>query len=95
MSDVVRRYRVAGRVQGVGFRWFVREEARELGLAGWVQNEPSGEVLLEAGGESTLLDRLAESLAVGPAAAHVATVHQESPQALGVWDLPTPFAVRR
>ena len=95
MSDVVRRYRVAGRVQGVGFRWFVREEARMLGLAGWVQNEPSGEVLLEAGGASARLDRLAESLAMGPAAAHVTSVQQETPQALGVWNLPTPFAVRR
>jgi acylphosphatase len=95
MFDVVRRYRVQGRVQGVGFRWFVREEARALGLHGWVQNEPSGEVLLEVGGESPRLDRLAERLAVGPSASHVTAVLIEPAASLGVWDLPTPFAVRR
>jgi acylphosphatase len=95
MTDVVRRYRVQGRVQGVGFRWFVREEARALGLRGWVQNELSGEVLLEAGGESTRLDRLADRLAVGPAASYVTAISIEPAAALGVWDLPAPFAVRR
>ncbi|MGH9576085.1 MAG: acylphosphatase, partial [Terriglobales bacterium] len=37
-----RRYLVRGRVQGVGFRWFVEAEARTLGLAGWVRNSPDG-----------------------------------------------------
>lgn len=95
MTDVVRRYRVHGRVQGVGFRWFVREEARALGLHGWVRNEPTGEVLLEAGGPVHALDDLANKLGAGPVAAEVSAVQLEPPVALGVWDLPTPFAVLR
>jgi len=50
--------RISGRVQGVGFRWFVREEARRLGLSGWVTNLPDGEVEVRAGGEGSSLERL-------------------------------------
>ena len=41
---IARRYIVRGRVQGVGFRWFVDYEARQLGLAGWVRNNIDGTV---------------------------------------------------
>ena len=46
MNDTreTRRFLVSGRVQGVGFRWFVDHEARELGLAGWVRNNLDGSV---------------------------------------------------
>ena len=43
---------VRGRVQGVGFRWFVREAARALGLAGWVRNRPDGSVEVAAEGDA-------------------------------------------
>jgi acylphosphatase len=44
MSITARHVFVSGRVQGVGFRWFVREQAVELGLAGWVRNLRDGRV---------------------------------------------------
>ena len=66
-----RAYRVEGRVQGVGFRAFVVREARRLGLAGWVRNEPDGTVALEAEGEAAGLEALEALLGEGPPAARV------------------------
>ncbi len=66
--------RVSGRVQGVGFRWFVREEARRLGLSGWVMNLAGGAVEVAAGGESASLERLRVALGVGPTGASVTKV---------------------
>ena len=62
---------VHGRVQGVGFRWFVRREARALGLAGWVRNEPDGSVRLEAEGPRDLLDELEAAVRRGPSGSRV------------------------
>jgi acylphosphatase len=62
---------VRGRVQGVGFRWFVRREARALGLTGRVRNEPDGSVRVEAEGPREDLDRLAEELRAGPPGSRV------------------------
>jgi len=54
---MVRHYLISGRVQGVGFRWFVHREAAELNLNGWVRNLPSGEVeCVAAGPEDRLKD---------------------------------------
>ena len=55
---VARRFVISGRVQGVGFRWFVRVQARRLGLAGWVANAPDGSVEIAASGEQARLDDL-------------------------------------
>ncbi len=67
MSDglVVRHYQVEGRVQGVGFRWFVHGEAAELGLRGWVRNTNAGHVEAVAAGSSTQIDALEEALKRG------------------------------
>lgn len=65
---------VRGRVQGVGFRWFVAREAEQLGLRGWVANEPDGSVSVVAEGLRIDLDRLAQRLTVGPDGARVADV---------------------
>ena len=62
---------VVGRVQGVGFRWFVREKARRLGLSGWVRNLPDGSVEVVAAGEGGQLDLLKEELRRGPPGAVV------------------------
>jgi Acylphosphatases len=85
--------RVRGRVQGVGFRWFVREEARRLGLSGWVTNLDTGEVEVMAGGTAPLLERLRAALQVGPPGATVDQVDDlggEVPK-----PLPYPFNIHR
>jgi acylphosphatase len=69
-----RRFRVTGRVQGVGFRAFVMARARELALDGWVRNDPDGAVTVLAAGAPAALERLAAELAQGPPAARVAAV---------------------
>lgn len=53
----VKHYLVQGRVQGVGFRWFVHREAAEIGLRGWVKNTDEGHVEIVAAGDP---DQLAE-----------------------------------
>jgi acylphosphatase len=85
--------RISGRVQGVGFRWFVREEARRLGLSGFVTNLPGGQVEVRAGGESSSLQRLRRALEVGPTGADVAEVADVSDGAPA--SLPYPFAIHR
>jgi acylphosphatase len=62
---------VRGRVQGVGFRWFVIEAANRLGLDGWVANEPDGTVRCVAEGDRAALSGLLEQLRVGPRGARV------------------------
>ena len=86
--------RVAGRVQGVGFRWFVREEARRLGLAGWVRNLASGEVEVLAEGPPADVASLAQLLAKGPPGARVEIVHR-LPIASPEEPLPSPFTIHR
>ena len=68
--------RVKGFVQGVGFRWFVRERARRLGLAGWVRNLPDGSVEVAASGDPGQLDLLREELLRGPRGASVETLEE-------------------
>ncbi|NLO05784.1 MAG: acylphosphatase [candidate division WS1 bacterium] len=57
---------VRGRVQGVGFRYFVQREARNLGLSGWVRNLRSGDVELVAEGPEEDLKRLLGTIRKGP-----------------------------
>lgn len=58
--------RVQGRVQGVGFRYFAKGEAKRLGLRGWVRNERDGSVLVVAEGSRADLEKLADRLKAGP-----------------------------
>ncbi|MEO0557324.1 MAG: acylphosphatase [Bacteroidota bacterium] len=62
---------VAGRVQGVGFRRYVRGWARKMDLTGWVRNEPDGTVRVVAEGARPQLTRLARLLWGGPPPARV------------------------
>ncbi len=69
---MTRRYLVGGRVQGVGFRWYVAREARGLGLAGFARNLDDGRVEVVATGEdAAALVRLEALLRAGPAQARV------------------------
>ena len=65
---------VRGRVQGVGFRWFVCREARALGLTGRVANLPDGSLEVAAEGDRAALDGLLFALRTGPAGSHVSAV---------------------
>ena len=62
---MVQHFLIKGRVQGVGFRWFVQREAAELGLRGWVKNTPDGHVEVLAAGEPDQLEDLQLALAKG------------------------------
>jgi membrane protein YqaA with SNARE-associated domain/acylphosphatase len=66
-----RAYRLEGRVQGVGFRAFIRREAQRLGLAGWTRNAPDGSVEVEAAGGPDSLASFEERLRQGPPGAGV------------------------
>lgn len=68
---IAKRYIVRGRVQGVGFRWFVDHEARSLGLAGWVRNNIDGTVEALAMGTDQQHAAFAGKLRQGPRAARV------------------------
>jgi len=84
---------VHGRVQGVGFRWFVRERARDLGLRGWVRNDADGSVEVLAVGGDAALEQLRTLLRGGPTGARVSdiTERNELPTA-GAMD---PFGILR
>lgn len=59
MADLVRYFGTAtGRVQGVGFRMFVQQNALELGITGWVKNMEDGTVTMEVQGTQDAIDRL-------------------------------------
>jgi acylphosphatase len=84
---------IRGRVQGVGFRWFVKEQARALGLRGWVSNRPNGNVELAAAGETEALEKLAQIAEKGPPGAVVEGVTRLPP--LDEASLPKPFGIVR
>jgi acylphosphatase len=83
---------VRGRVQGVGFRWFVREVARGLELAGWVKNRADGGVEVVAEGSEASVQSLVQRLREGPPGADVSGV-QELPTDSA--DVSKPFAIAR
>ena len=68
---MVLHFLIKGRVQGVGFRWFVHREASELDLRGWVRNTEEGNVEVVASGNATDLAELRASLRRGPRGSRV------------------------
>jgi acylphosphatase len=74
---------VRGRVQGVGFRWFVVQQAARFGLTGWTSNESDGSVHVVAEGSPETLDEFAAALASGPPAAVVERLDQHRSPATG------------
>ena len=86
------RYVVRGRVQGVGFRWFVLHQASALDLGGYVRNLPDGSVEVLASGAEAGLTRLEQALHRGPSSARVENV--EKSDVPHDAKLPKPFDVR-
>jgi acylphosphatase len=71
---MVVHFLIRGRVQGVGFRWFVHREAAELGLHGWVRNTDSGDVEVVASGDAELISELRAELHKGSRGSRVDAV---------------------
>ena len=75
---VARRFVVSGRVQGVGFRFFTQDIARQEGVMGVVRNLPDGRVEIVAEGDDQSLARLEAAIRQGPSHARVEQVEVES-----------------
>jgi acylphosphatase len=75
-----RRFVIRGRVQGVGFRWFVEREAHILGITGWVRNNDDGSVEVLAVGAPEKLAELRSKLQAGPRAARVEDLEESEAQ---------------
>ena len=67
---------ISGRVQGVGFRYWVQNTARDLGLSGWVRNRRDGSVEAVYSGPPQNVDRMIDASRHGPGHAQVDTVQQ-------------------
>ncbi|MDQ4034427.1 MAG: acylphosphatase [Chloroflexota bacterium] len=76
--------RITGRVQGVGFRWWVRRHAEQLGLVGWVMNaDDDRSVEIVAEGDGSALEELERLLRIGPGGARVESVDARRSPASG------------
>jgi len=65
---------ISGKVQGVGFRYFVLRQAQELGITGWVSNKPNGDVEALAQGEKADLEQFIAKVKEGPSFSRVEDV---------------------
>ena len=84
--------RIEGRVQGVGFRYFVRDQARLLNVKGWTRNRWDGSVEVVAEGSREALDRMLSALHKGPRSAFVVQVQPDWSEASGEF---MTFLIRR
>jgi Acylphosphatases len=87
---ISKRIVVSGRVQGVGFRYFVERKAQELGVAGYVRNLPNGKLEVEVEGDDVAVETLVDFCRVGPTRALVDRVEAHSQPIVGY----TYFGVR-
>jgi acylphosphatase len=84
---------IRGRVQGVGFRWFIVQKAEQLELAGWVRNRSDGCVEIAAAGPIDSLRKLESAARTGPRGARVEEVRELPPVAAD--SLRQPFGIAR
>jgi acylphosphatase len=75
---VAYKYIVSGRVQGVGFRWFVQQQAHELNIKGTVKNLINGDVEIIAQGDISTLEDFKSRVRKGPALSRVDTIKEIS-----------------
>ena len=87
---IARRFLVSGRVQGVGFRWFVKETATREGVTGWVRNLHDGRVEALVEGDSDAVARVEQALREGPRSAHVERVGVQTEEPGGTF---TTFSI--
>lgn len=91
MAEVRLRVRIRGRVQGVFFRQSTLDQARRLGVRGWVRNLPDDSVEALVAGPADAVQRLVDWAHRGPASANVESVETaEAPDA----DVPAGFEIR-
>ena len=88
---VARRYVISGRVQGVGFRFFVESAAAREGVHGWVRNLHDGRVEIAAEGEADAIERFERNVRQGPRGARVDDVEVDHQPPSGHT---TGFAIR-
>jgi acylphosphatase len=83
--------KITGRVQGVGFRYFVQRRAAEFNIVGWVKNERDGSVLVRAQGQEKDVETFLEHLKIGPSMARVIKTEKREMPGLEVF---TDFRIR-
>ncbi|HET6534757.1 MAG TPA: acylphosphatase [Sphingomicrobium sp.] len=89
MTRIARRVRVTGRVQGVFFRAWTRDEAQSLGVTGWVRNCSDGSVEAQLEGDPEAIDELLDLIREGPPDARVdnLSVEEADPEGLGSFEI--------
>jgi acylphosphatase len=95
VSEIIRGYRVCGKVQGVFFRRSAQIEASRLGLRGYTRNLPDGSVEVIAHGAAPALDDLRLWLQRGPRGARVEAVHEIDAGGHDAASLPAGFEIRQ
>jgi acylphosphatase len=83
---VARRFLISGRVQGVGFRWFVKATAAREGVSGWVRNLPDGRVEALVEGEPDAVGRVEHAVRIGPGGARVDFVNVVRDEPTGAYN---------
>jgi len=63
---IAKTFKISGKVQNVGFRFYAHKKAKEYQITGFVKNEPDGSVYIEAEGESINLDVFESWCKLGP-----------------------------
>jgi len=86
---IARHVRVTGRVQGVFFRVWARDEAQSLGITGWVRNCGDGSVEAQLEGDAEAVDELLDQIREGPPGARVndLCVEEADPEGLGTFEV--------
>ena len=89
-----RRFVISGRVQGVGFRYFVQSAAVRESIRGWVRNLDDGRVETAAAGEPDAMERFERAIRQGPPASRVDRVDVDETYPLSTRDAMPGFHIR-